>query len=343
MAQQKKIVIRTLSAAMMLVATGLMAKSAPQVAVAQWQMVSAGYRAEAVVEAVQQSAVSAQTQGQVVMLSVKVGDRVKAGQVLARLDDKALSQGVSASTAQVQAAQAQLANASANLRRTQSLVAQKFMSQAMLDTAQSQYDAALASVKALKANAGQMSTNKDYAIVKAPFDGVVSQVSTEVGQMAAPGTPLLTVFAPGGLRAVAHVPQASISELDARSPAKIQLNGKDWQPAGATTVLPAADPVTHTREVRVALPASTAYAPGQTVSVWFATSQTRRLVVPASSILRRSELSLVYVLSGNGKFLLRQVRLGEDMGPAGVEILAGVQAGEKVALNPVAAGLGQAQ
>ena len=109
------------------------------------------YTAEAVVEAVRQSTVSAQIAGRIVDLRFDVGDYVKKGQVIARIDERAVSQAEAASVAQVREAQAALANARAQYERSKQLLAQKFISQAALDKAQSDYRAAQARVSALLA------------------------------------------------------------------------------------------------------------------------------------------------------------------------------------------------
>ena len=110
--------------------------------------VDLSYTAEAVVEAVRQSTVSAQIAGRIVDLRFDVGDYVKKGQVIARIDERAATQAEAASVAQVREAQAALANARAQYERSRQLLAQKFISQAALDKAQSDYRAAQARVSA---------------------------------------------------------------------------------------------------------------------------------------------------------------------------------------------------
>ena len=112
--------------------------------------------------------------------------------------------------------------------------------------------------------------------------------------------------------------------------------------AARTTVLPAADPGTRTTEIRLDLPESVAATPGQFAHVHFALAMAAsapRLSVPAAAILRRSELTAVYVKTTGGRFQQRQVRLGEELPEGRVEVLAGLRAGENVALDPVKAGL----
>ena len=103
--------------------------------------------------------------------------------------------------------------------------------------------------------------------------------------------------------------------------------------------LPMADPATHTVEIRFDLPTALQGAkPGMFARVWLPTSAAGegRLYVPKRALIRRAELDGVYVIGGDGKPNLRQVRVGQTAG-ANVEVLAGLTAGERVALDPQAA------
>ena len=163
--------------------------------------------AEGVAEAVRQSTVAAQIAGQIVELRVKAGDSVKAGQVLARIDPRAAEQALSGSQSQVAEAQASLGNALRSYERSKKLFAQKFISQAGLDQAQADYNMAQARVAALQAGAGQASTAKTFTVITAPYAGVVAATAVEVGDMATPGLPLVTLFDPAAMRVTATLSQ----------------------------------------------------------------------------------------------------------------------------------------
>jgi hypothetical protein len=124
----------------------------------------------------------------------------------------------------------------------------------------------------------------------------------------------------------------------------VQLPDGRWIAPTAREAMPAADAVSQTVEWRLELPATAApsVVPGQQVRVRFATGQVQRTVVPASAVLRRGELTAVYVQQDKS-FVLRVVRLGADHGEAGIEILAGLLQGDKVAVDAVKAGLSGAQ
>lgn len=304
---------------------------------------------DGVLQAVQQSTLSAQAHGRIAQLLVKAGDRVKAGQVLAVIDDRVTQAGVHQSQAGVAQAEAQLRNAEAQLKRTRDLQAQGFVAQAALDTAEAQHKAALASAAQARAGHTQSALAQGFTRLTAPYDGYVLSTQAEAGDLAAPGLPVLTVYAPQPLRAVVHVPASRAALAQQATRVELELptaTATHWVVPVSQTRLPSADPVSQTVEWRLNLsPAHAAQQmPGQQVKVRFVAGQQERLVVPEAAVLRRGELTAVYIAPpAKQGFVLRAVRLGASHGPAGVEVLSGVKAGERVALDPVRAGLAGAQ
>jgi RND family efflux transporter MFP subunit len=299
------------------------------------------YSAEAVVEAVRQSTVAAQIAGRIVDLRFDVGDYVKKGEVIARIDERAASQAVAATEAQVRQAEAALRNARAEYERSKQLVAQKFLSQAALDRTEADYKAAQARVSALLAGAGQAQTERSFATIVAPYSGVVSARHVELGEMAVPGKPLMTGFDPGTLRVSATVPQAQVAAIRAGAKARVEVPSiAKWVEATELTIIPTADPRTHTTQVRLGLPADVrGIYPGIYARAHFVTGRAAALLVPRAAVVQRSELTAVYVIGEAGAPQLRQIRLGTAGDERSVEVLAGLRAGERVALEPVKAGM----
>lgn len=301
---------------------------------------------DAVVEAVRQTTLSAQVPGAIVALRVKVGDTVKVGQELLRIDASAASQNASASEAQVQAAQASLNVASKDFERQQQLFQKQYISQAALDRAQAQWLAAQAQVRALQAQAGAARTQSGFFTLNAPYAGVVSDVPVTLGDMVMPGRPLVTMHDPAALRVTAAVPQSALAGLSDNAAVRIELPGlaNGFLQPTQVQVLPVVDAATHTAQVRLGLPANVkGAAPGTFARVWLplgaganAAGKNQRLYVPASSVVRRGEMTGLYIVNAQGLILLRQVRLGAAKG-ALVEILSGVSLGEQVATDPQAA------
>jgi RND family efflux transporter MFP subunit len=306
------------------------------------QAVSTGYEIDGVVEAVRQATVSAQATGRVASLLVKVGDKVRAGQVLATIDDRDTQTGVVRSQAQVAQAEAELANAQAHVQRTRDLRQQGFVSQAALDVAESQYKAALAGRAGAGAGAQQARLAQSFTQVTAPFDGYVMDTLVQAGDLAVPGKPVAVVYAPQPLRVVVQVP-ASMGER-ARSAQRIELQaGERWIEPAAQQGVTAADPVSQTLTWKMDVPAAAAaqMLPGQQTRVRFVGGTAQRMVVPQAAVLRRGELTGVYVAGDKG-FVLKAVRLGAQHGDA-VEVLAGLKAGDVVATQAIQAGLAGAQ
>ncbi len=285
------------------------------------------YPAEAVVEAVKQAVIAAQVPGRVVEVRADAGDAVKQGQLLMRIDAREAAEGYAAS-------QATLANAKANYERTKNLHAQKFISKAALDKAEADYRAA-------QAGAGAAGAAASHASIVSPLTGFVAQRHTEAGELATPGRPLITVYDPKGLRVTSSIPQYKLAAVRATLQAKIEFpeTGK-WVDAAKVEVLPAADPRTHTVTARVYLPDNLpGIIPGMFARTHFVTGKAKKLLVPAAAVLRRGEVTAVYVIDEKNAARLRQVRLSEPLAGGFHEVLAGVSAGEKVALDPVKAGI----
>ena len=288
------------------------------------------------VEAVKQSTVAAQISGRIVAINFDVGDRVKKGEVIVRIDEREVADAYAGSQAQIAQAQAGLRNAQSVYERTRQLFGHKFVSQAALDRALADYKAAQAQLDAALALGSQAATVKGFAAVLAPYSGVVAQRHVELGEMATPGKPLMTGFDPRDLRVAADIPQQQLAAVKKNAAARVEFPslGKTLT-SSSVTFLPAADAQTHTTQVRATLPGPVAGAyPGMFARLHFSLGRAQKLLIPAAAIIRRSELTAVYVVRDDGAVRLRQIRLGESAGEAGVEVLAGLSPGDRIALEP---------
>lgn len=312
---------------------------------------------EGVIQAVRQSTVAAQVPGNVTQLMVKAGDTVKAGQVLARIDARDTSAGLLRSQADVAQAEAQFNQARMQWERSQTLKAQGFISDAALDSARAQWQAAQAGVAAARAGRSQAALAQGFTTVTAPFDGRVLSTHIEMGDLAAPGRPILTLYAPRPLRAVVQVPASQADAVRTAQRVEVEVPNAGgpsaWLKPTQVVALPSADPVSQTVEWRLELP-DVATLPGQTVRVRFAgvtdsAAATNRsaatpapLTVPAQAVLRRGELTAVYVVRSE-RFMLQAVRTGTPASSTGpVTLLSGVRPGDVIAADALKAGLANA-
>lgn len=333
-----------LMAAALTCGSGAVSAAPVATAVLQAAPDTAGFSLSGSLEAVRQSTVGAQVGGNVLALRVQAGDHVKAGQPLVQIDDRSTQAGLASAEAGVAQADAQAQNAQAQLQRTRELRQQGFVSPAALDVVEAQARAARAALEQARAARAQATLARAFTTVTAPFDGTVLATLAQAGDLASPGQPLLTLYAPGRLRAVVQVPSSRSALARAATTVQIQLPDGRWVAPASRTELPTADAVSQTVEWRLELPAdlSATLSPGQAVQVRFAGAMTAgattRPLLPASAVLQRGELSAVYVVQ-DGRFVLRPVRLGAVHGSAGIEVLAGLKTGERHAVDAVQAGL----
>ncbi|MEW6690730.1 MAG: efflux RND transporter periplasmic adaptor subunit, partial [Pseudomonadota bacterium] len=163
----------------------------------------------------------------------------------------------------------------------------------------------------------------------------------ELGEMAVPGKPLMTGFDPSSLRVVANVPQAQVAAIEATGRARVEIPSIGrWLEVRRLTVVPSADPRTHTTRVRLELGEDVrGVTPGVFARAHFAIGRAPRLLAPRQAVIQRSEVTAVYVIGEKGAAQLRQIRLGTAGDERSVEVLAGLKPGERVALEPVKAGM----
>jgi multidrug efflux system membrane fusion protein len=303
----------------------------------------ATYLADGVAEAVRQSVIAAQVPARITEMRVRAGDAVKAGQILVRLDARTAADQVASSRAQVAAAQAQLDAARRDYERNRRLFEKRYISQAAMEQAEAQFKAAEAQARASIAQAGVASTQSTFTTLTAPYAGVVASVSAEVGDMASQGSTILVLYDPSELRIVVQLPETYARNFASDRPVFVTIPGGTAETraieARRVTVLPTANPATHTREVRLALPETIrGVAPGMFSRATFplAVAVAPRITVPSTAVVRRPEFAAVYVVDASGRALLRQVRLGREAG-GDVEVAAGLAPGERIALDAAAA------
>ncbi len=297
---------------------------------------------DGVVAAINETTLAAQTNARVRELAVDAGDRVAKGDVLLRLTDVEQNSGRRSAEAAVTATRAEAVQAEANWRRIDEIHARKLVARADLDAATARRDAARAALASAEAQSRSAAQQADYTIVRAPFDGVVTQRFVELGQAVQSGPPqpqaLLALAALDALRVDVPVAQGTVDAIRAQAKASIVLDGGSRRvPAASVVVLPTADPATHTFRVRVGVPVGTAGLwPGMAVKVAFVADVAPRLLVPAGALVRRGEIDGVYVVDADHGVGLRLLRLGHRSGDE-LEVLSGLAAGERVASDPQAA------
>jgi RND family efflux transporter MFP subunit len=291
-------------------------------------------RLDGVIEAVQQSTVSAQTSGTVVELPFDVDDVVDAGELIVRLDDsEQRARFNQAEAARVEAASS-VDDAQRQFDRIESLLERGVATQAEFDNARNALAAARARLTRAEAAATEAQEQLEYTRITAPYSGIVTERHVELGEAVSAGAPLLSGFSLEELRVVVSIPQqyAELARRERR--AEVTLDDGRVLSTGQMTFFPYADPSTHSFRLRMNLeePDGSLF-PGMLVRVNVPAAEREALLIPESSLLRRGELRAVYVLDEQDRPRLRQVRIGSRSGGQ-LEVLAGLDDGERIALDP---------
>jgi len=282
------------------------------------------------VEAVHRATISAQTAGRIAQVNYDVDDFVEHGAT-----DVEQRTALREAQARLTETHARLVEASAEYQRAQNLKERNLGSQRDLDRALSGRDSVAAQVASAESAVERASQQLDYTVVKAPYSGIVTERFVEVGESVTNGQQLMTGLSLERLRVTLDLPQ-QVSIKVRPDPRAVILTGEGPVEPEKITIFPVADPVTNTFRVRLKLPEGQfGLYPGMFVKVSFQVGAAERLLVPATALVRRSEVTGVYVIVDGG-IRLRQIRVGETRDDR-VEVLAGLTEGERVALDPVQA------
>lgn len=305
--------------------------SEPPIAVAPvaYQTVPKERTFDAVIEAVRQSTVSAQTSGRIVEIHFDVDDYVEQGEILLRFSS-------AEQRARLKEAEARYTEAQEEYERTQKVYDKKVVPKSTLDKA-------TADLKAARSRVDEAREQFKHTVVKAPYSGILVERHVELGETANPGQPLVTGLSLEDLRAVAQIPQSIVDSVRVLGKARIIVADRDRRAVDVVkmTVFPRADPRTHTFKMRADLARNElGLFPGMFVKLVIVEGEEQRLWVPADAVVYRSEVTAVYVVESSGAVSFRQIRVGRSWEDGrAIEVLAGLDEGEQVALDPVRAGI----
>ena len=267
------------------------------------------------------SVIEAKVSGKIDRLLVVPGQQVKTGELLAVVDAGEVR-------ARYDQAVALRQQAEADLKRLASLLKQEVLSQAEFDNAQAKARVAIAGVT-------EAETMLGYTKVTAPFAGVIARKHADVGDLATPGKPLLELEDSSALRLEADVPEAVVGRLTLGDKLPVRISALEQKLQGVISeIAPAADPNSRTFLVKLDLPNTPGLRAGQFGRVAMPVGETSALRVPASAVVQRGQMEIVFVVAGS-KAQLRLVKTGKRIGDE-VELVAGVEAGEKIVIEGTA-------
>ena len=301
------------------------------------------------VRAAQTSDAASQMMGNIVEIRAHEGDHVQRGQVLAVIDDSQPRAAVDRATAADLAAQQQLLGADSDLtlaestlKRYQTLFEKKSVSPQEFDevkarqqAARAHRDMAQAGQAQAQAALSQARTSLDYTRIRAPFDGVVTEKKADSGTLASPGMPIFTVEDVRRYRLEATVNENDLGYVRTGEQVSVVVDALDnaGLKGKVVQIVPAADAATRTFLVKIDLSPDIRLRSGLFGRAQFSRGDREALLIPRAAVVDRGQLQGIYVLDQNRVASLRYITLGKPSG-AEVEVLAGLQDGERLVAKP---------
>ena len=252
---------------------------------------------------------------------VSAGDQVRQGQRLILLDNRELQQ-------QLAGAEAGLAQAQTEYKRAQRLIAADATTDQALTAARSAFESASARVREIKV----MLT---FTEITSPIDGRITDRRIEAGDLAAPGQPLLGVFAPRNMRIEVPVPVRLVEKMQLEQKVDIELDRSDRPFSGRVIeVVGEVDPLSRTQRMKVHIEGAGAdVLPGTFGRVWIADDPRPAILVPASAVVRIGQLEMVQLVTDQ-RVIRRLVKTGPLFGDR-IEILSGLSSGDTILIEPI--------
>lgn len=285
--------------------------------------VAEAVRTVALVQAETSTTIAAQVGGALVSVVRREGDRVRRGDLLARIDPRTLDDSADAARARLAAAREELARQEAVHQRDETLFAGKAISRQALDASRAQLEGARAAEVAAQRALESARTARSYADVVAPYAGVITARLVEPGDLATPGKPLFALQASGKARLLSKLSQSSLAGI-APGGAVAFRSGDRTVAARVTRVYPALDAARLGSVETVLAEAPFGLPPGAVVAATYDVRPVRGLVVPAAALL-----------DGLDETLVVRVKDGRaDPVPAEVAARGARQAAVKARLSP---------
>jgi membrane fusion protein, multidrug efflux system len=275
--------------------------------------------------------------GKIKAREVEVGEIVKKGQVLARMDATDSQLNVQAANSDVLAAQANYALAKTELDRKRQLVEKKFISQSALDNQETQLKTAAAQLKQAQAQAAVTSNQSRYTTLTADRDGIITRINAEPGQVVQVGETIVQIVDMKQVEVLVAVPESRMDNVHIGDMVTIKLwaNPTKKYTGKVREITPAASEATRAFDMRVAMiDADEQVKFGMTAGVIFDDDLAKTVVVPSSAVTQYEGQDIVWVIDAKGIAQQRKVEIG-PFSENGVAIINGLSTGEMVAIAGV--------
>lgn len=273
--------------------------------------------------------VASRLSGYIREILVQEGDRVRRGQLLARLDAADVEGGIRQSRAAVGAVEAAFRDAETDLERFQRLFERGSVSDNEMRKVRLKFDGARESLNQARAGLDTALAQRAYAEITSPVDGMVVARLKRAGDLAVPGAPLLTVESGRRLLFETFVTERRVAAIVAGKPVAVSIDGLPTPLKGTVSrVVPSGDPVTRSYQVKIALPETSGLMPGMFGRAAFALAESPTPLIPRRALVERGGLTGVFVVDGESRAHFRWLRTGREW-PDRVEVSAGLGANER--------------
>jgi len=263
------------------------------------------------------------------------GQTVRAGAVLVRLEQGEADAALEGARANLAASRSALDLARRNRARYEKLEAREAAAAVELERARQEEASAAAGAASAEAVLRRAETDRAQAVMTAPFDAVIVEKMVSPGDLAAPGRPLVRLASVSGRRVEAAPGEQEAAHLAVGDPLEVVVAGRA-RTGRVAEIVGAIDPSTRRRTVRIDLPQGDEPPVGSFARVRLPGAARERLVVPESAVVARGGLEMAWTAGADGRLALRYVRTGARMGGGLVEVRSGLDAGDRVVLEPPA-------
>lgn len=279
--------------------------------------------------------VSTRMMGRISALHVREGDVVNKGQRLLTVDAADLMAKRDQVEAGIREAKAVVANAEAMAARFENLLAAKAVSKSQYDDVMTGLERARAGQAQAEAARAELDVHLSYLDIRSPADGVVTRRMVEVGDMAAPGHPLLFVDVLDSMKIVARLGEKDVGAVSAGDRARIEVSSLDdaTNSVEVARVIPSANPGSHTYDVEFLVDNPDGHLrPGMFARAVFTVGTREGVLIPRSAVIERGQLTGVFTVDADGLAQLRWIRLGDVVGDR-VEVVTGLRGDETLILS----------
>ncbi|MFL0805086.1 MAG: efflux RND transporter periplasmic adaptor subunit [Agarilytica sp.] len=285
----------------------------------------------ATIEAKQATIISSRLLSRVVKVHVRAGDSVTKNQLLVELEQKDLSTRVAQSKAKVNSIGARLKEAEQALVRAQELTATGVMPTAQLDKAQAQRDSAEADLEAAKQALHEANTTSEFANIRAPIDGKITDRYTEPGDTVQPGSRLLGLYNPLSLRAEANIRETIALTMRIGQKLSVEIPTINTTlDAEIEEIVPAGNAGSRSFLVKFRLNATQGLLPGMYARAEIPAGRDTALVIPKHLVAHVGQLDIVWVKNKSGVIEKVFIQTGKSHGNDLVEVISGLNAGDIV-------------